>query len=241
MLTLYQFPISHYCEKARWALDYKGLPYTQVNLLPGSHVKVVKKIAAKSELPVLRHDERVVQNSSDIITYLDETFPDRPLTPASPEAEARAREWENYVDENIGPYIRLYCYHYLLDRPDIVLPLLTHGQAWHRKLVFRLIFPKVREVMRELLRIDDRTAEIALKKLARVIDKLHAQLEQTPFLAGTAFSRADLAAAALLAPFTMPDKYGLQWPASIPAELAASIDSLRPKLGWVDAVYRDYR
>jgi len=81
MLTLYQFPISHYCEKIRWALEYKGLPYTKIDLLPGSHIKVVKKIAPKTEVPVLVHDNKAIQNSSNIITYLDKTFPDKQLTP----------------------------------------------------------------------------------------------------------------------------------------------------------------
>jgi len=241
MLTLYQFPISHYCEKVRWALDYKGLAYTPINLLPGSHVKVVRKIAPKSEVPVLLHDDRVIQNSADIITYLDKTFPDRRLTPGSPETEEQARQWEDYVDENIGPHIRLYCYYHFFDRPDILLPLLTQGQTWHRKLIFRLIFRRVRDVMRKFMHIDDRTAELALKKLTRAIDKLHTQYEQTAFLAGAEFSRADVAAASLLAPFTMPDKYGLEWPESIPHELETVVDSFRPRLHWVDALYRGYR
>ena len=50
-LVLYQFPISHFCEKARWALDYKGLDYTTKNLLPGLHVKTTKKLAARSSVP----------------------------------------------------------------------------------------------------------------------------------------------------------------------------------------------
>ena len=43
-LKLYQFAISHYCEKIRWALDYKGLNYETVNLLPGQHVKTIRKL-----------------------------------------------------------------------------------------------------------------------------------------------------------------------------------------------------
>ncbi|MGR9114583.1 MAG: glutathione S-transferase N-terminal domain-containing protein [Gammaproteobacteria bacterium] len=35
MLTLYRFPVSHYCEKVRWALDYKQLDFQTKNLLPG--------------------------------------------------------------------------------------------------------------------------------------------------------------------------------------------------------------
>ncbi len=241
MLTLYQFPISHYCEKIRWALDYKGLDYTTVDLLPGIHVKVMKRIAPRSEVPVLVHDGTVVQNSSDIITYLDKTFPDRPLTPASPDDAAQAHEWEAYVDENIGPHIRLYCYYYLLDQPDMLLPLLTHGQPGYKRLVFRLIFPRVREVMRRFMHINDRTAAISLKKLTRAIDRLHAHRELHPFLAGDSFSRADLAAAALLAPFCTPEKYGLEWPAAFPDEMAATVAALRPKLAWVDELYRTYR
>lgn len=241
MPRLYQFPISHYCEKVRWALEYKRLPYTKINLLPGSHVRIVKKIAPKSELPVIVHDDRIEQNSSDIITYLDKTFPDRLLTPETPDIEQQARQWEAYVDENVGPHIRLYCYHYFLDRPDILLPLLTQGQPWYKKLMFRLIFPKVRDVMRKLMNINDETAAVSLQKLERAIDKLHSYLEQNRYHAGDKFSRADLAAASLLAPFCMPEKYGVEWPESVPDEMATVINALRPKLEWVDELYREYR
>lgn len=241
MLTLYQFPISHYCEKIRWALDYKGLDYNIINLLPGSHIKVVKQLAPKSDVPLLVHDGNIIQNSSDIITYLDNTFPEKSLTPVDPELAKQALEWEAYADEQVGPHVRLYCYYYFLDRPDITVPLLTHGQAWYRKLMFRLIFPKVREVMRKYMNINDRTAAIALKKLEHAIDKLHVSYEQNSFLAGDQFCRADLAAASLLAPFCMPDKYGLDWPDKLPTELEKVIRTFRDKLNWLDRLYQDSR
>lgn len=81
MITLYQFQFSHYCEKVRWALDFKGLPYARRNLLPGLHVKIAKKLVPKSCLPIIVDGGTVVQDSSAIITYLDERFPERPLTP----------------------------------------------------------------------------------------------------------------------------------------------------------------
>ena len=43
MIELYQFPISHFCEKIRWTLDYKGLSHKTRNLLPGLHVLKTKK------------------------------------------------------------------------------------------------------------------------------------------------------------------------------------------------------
>ncbi len=36
-VTLYEFSLSHYNEKARWALDYKGIPYHSEPVLPGLH------------------------------------------------------------------------------------------------------------------------------------------------------------------------------------------------------------
>lgn len=67
MLTLYQFPISHYCEKVRWALDHKKLDYQVKNLLPGMHDGTATKLAGSSSLPILVHDGQAIQNSSDII------------------------------------------------------------------------------------------------------------------------------------------------------------------------------
>ena len=72
MITLYQFPISHYCEKARWALDYKHVDHKVKNLLPGIHVKTTKKLAPRSSVPVLVHDNKAIQGSNHIISYLDE-------------------------------------------------------------------------------------------------------------------------------------------------------------------------
>ena len=41
-VKLYQFCISHYSEKVRWALDYKDIKYQPVNLLPGQHSRTIK-------------------------------------------------------------------------------------------------------------------------------------------------------------------------------------------------------
>ena len=42
---LYTFTISHFAEKARWALDYKRIHYQEKRLVPGSHVPIVKRMA----------------------------------------------------------------------------------------------------------------------------------------------------------------------------------------------------
>jgi Glutathione S-transferase, N-terminal domain len=61
MIELYQFPFSHYCEKVRWALDYKCITYLTINLLPGLHFRRLAKFVPKSSVPVLRDGKTVVQ------------------------------------------------------------------------------------------------------------------------------------------------------------------------------------
>lgn len=106
-IKLYQFCISHYCEKARWALDYKGINYQTVNLLPGQHVNTIRKLTrAESSVPVLEHDGQIIQGSGHILDYLDKVFPDKPLLPADPDLQARVLEWEQKLDEQVGPALR---------------------------------------------------------------------------------------------------------------------------------------
>jgi glutathione S-transferase len=75
MLTLYQFPFSHFCEKACWALDLKRQPYRVINLLPALHLLWSRRMASASSLPILRDGAYIVQDSSAIIDYLDLRWP----------------------------------------------------------------------------------------------------------------------------------------------------------------------
>ena len=48
-IVFYQIPISHFCEKVHWALDFKGLPYNKVSVNPFTN----QELAAVSERPTL--------------------------------------------------------------------------------------------------------------------------------------------------------------------------------------------
>jgi len=241
MLVFYQLAISHYCEKIRWALDYKRLAHRTESLLPGLHVARMKKMGLKSSLPVVRHDDTLIQNSSDIITYLDRVFPDRSLSPADATLAREAMEWEAVADEEIGPHVRRICYHQLLEYPDIVVPLLSYGGPWYGRFLLRLIFPKLKDRMRQGMRINDAEVELSRETLDATLEKVRRRLSGREFLVGDEFSRADLAVAALLAPLRMPAKYGLPWPQTLPDSVARVIDTYAGRLTWVDGLYANHR
>jgi glutathione S-transferase len=241
MIKLYQFPISHYCEKIRWALDYKEINHELVNLLPGLHIKQTTKIAKHSSVPVLVDGETVVQNSNEIITFLDTNYPDKSLTPTHPEARKQAIEWETYVDQELGIHVRCVCYHILLDHPEIVIPFFAHNGPWYGKLYLKLGFNKLQSKMRYFMQINQQSAQQSHQKMEAAIDKIYQHLQNHSFLAGDEFSRADLAAASLLAPLCQPFGYGLDWPEQIPERLAQIANKLEDKIAWVHDIYSRYR
>jgi len=243
-LKLYQFAISHYCEKIRWALDYKGLNYETVNLLPGQHVKTIRKLTGEaSSVPVLDHDGHVVQGSAAILDYLDQTFPEHPLTPADPDVREQALAWERRLDDEAGPAIRCYYYHHFLQRPKILVPMLAAGTPYYNRILLSLTFSRVDEVMRQWMKINEKTAGKSRQVMEGLLNELAGIYSQQPFLAGDRLSRADLTAAALFSPLFQPPEYPVPWPkpARIPKGIKAWLDQWRPQLQTLEKIYAGHR
>ena len=243
-LKLYQFAISHYCEKVRWALDYKGLNYETVNLLPGQHVKAIRKLTGKaSSVPVLDHDGYVVQGSGAILDYLDQSFPEHTLTPADPEIREQALAWERRLDEEAGPAVRCYSYHHFLQRPKIVVPMLAAGTPFYNRILLSLAFSRVDELMRQWMKINEKSAEKSRQQMEALLTELTAVYAQRPFLVDDQFTRADLTAAALFAPLFQPEQYPVPWPkpARIPQDIKTWLTQWEPQLGALEKVYRENR
>lgn len=242
MLELYQFPFSHFCEKARWALDYKRVSYRVVNLLPGLHAHAVKKVAPQSCVPVLVVDRgTAIQESSAIINYLDRSHPDPALTPADAAQAREALAWEEYLDEHVGVALRLcYYYHALPDRA-LTLRFMLDGAPWYARPLLTLGYSQVRAEMQRRMNINDDTNRQSQAQLLAAFDKLDETLQERRFLVGDRFSRADLTACALLSPLCLPDDR--QASDRFPQPLLAVREHVKGRLfyRWVRNVYDNYR
>jgi len=241
MLTLYQFPISHYCEKVRWVLEYKNLAYKKVNLLPGLHTRKSKKLASTYTLPILVDGKKIIHESSEIITYLDKSYPDNPVTPTSKEELALSQKWESFADDKIGADVRSLCYHTLLDHPDLITPYFTQGGPWYGKLYMKVSYPKLANTMRKLMKLDDAAIKEINSRLTSNIEKLHQHYQKHEFCVGNRFGRADIANAALLAPLCKTRGYGVDWPENFPEPLHSTVKEFGNKLDWVYRIYNEYR
>ncbi len=208
MITLYHLAISHYNEKARWALELKGVPHERRAMVPGIHRIPAPRIAGERTLPGLVDtgtDTRLGE-SSPILQYLDKHFPEPRLYPDDPEGRARVLELESYLDRHAGTAVRAFSYGHLVDFPRALRarwePQLSRGQ--HLLLV--MTFPLVRRALRRGYSLTpDNTIRLA-DKIRRICDRLERWLEETGsgYLHGDSFGAADLTAVCLLGPLAQP-------------------------------------
>jgi glutathione S-transferase len=101
MLKLYDFPMSPRARKVRIALAEKGLPYEKVtvDITKGDQKKPeFLAINPNGKVPALQDDGTSIYESSIIMEYLNDKYPNPPLLPTDPGQRARARVLLHYGD-----------------------------------------------------------------------------------------------------------------------------------------------
>ena len=237
------FRVSHYSEKARWALDHKRIPYQLEALLPGLHSKRVRAVAAGSTVPVLLHRGRAVQGSAEIVSYLEQDFQGPSLLPNDASVEREALDWQKLLDSELGEPARRVAYHYALTSPSFTIPLYAQGGPWWAGPMYRLVFPRVVRVVRKMYDITEANVALDLERLRAVFKRVDARLAQQPRLAGETFSIADLTLAALSAPLLFPSGHPTVWPSRelLPPQLQELIREFRDTAtaDYVTDLYRE--
>jgi len=95
-LHLFHYGPSNCSQKVRLVLAEKGLSWTNhhVDLSKGEHTTAAyRQINPNGVVPALVHDGVTIIESSDIMEYLDERFPEPPLRPAGERARIQMRQW----------------------------------------------------------------------------------------------------------------------------------------------------
>jgi glutathione S-transferase len=230
--VLITIPISHYCEKARWALDRAGIEYEERPHLQMLHWVAVKRAGGGRTAPVLVCGDRVMPDSTDILRYADErTDPARRIYPDDPALADDVRALELDFDARLGPEGRRWMYDAMRDRRDLALKYAPTGvPAWQRRsLPFAM--PVVSRVIDRYFDITPDTAARSLDEVRATFDSVAERLAPGGggYLVGDRFTAADLTFAALAAPIVLPPEYGVPLPRldELPAPMAAVVRELR--------------
>ena len=241
--VLWQFRFSHFNEKARWALDWKGIAHVRRSLLPGFHVPRVLWTTGQRSLPVLVLDRETIHDSTRIIERLERLRPEPALYPADAGARRRALALEDFFDEELGPHVRRALFYELLPETDFAAGAFTVGCGPGIRRLYRALFPALRVVMNADLKIDAAGAARSREKVLAALERLEAELRPSGYLVGDGFSVADLTAAALLWPAVLPPEFPYPPPGPLPAAVARWRDSLAstPACRWAGEMYRRHR
>jgi glutathione S-transferase len=98
-MRLYSVPISTNVERVALALAHKGLAVEHVEVPDDDRAEIVR-VSGQELVPVLVADGEVVSDSTAILEWLEERFPDPPLYPREPARRAETRlfvDWFNRV------------------------------------------------------------------------------------------------------------------------------------------------
>ena len=132
---LITIPISHYCEKARWALDRAGIAYREER-----HVQLIHRVASRragggGTVPVLVAGEGVFAQSADILAYADRTRrPPRACTPRTPRCGRRSSRSSATSMPASGREGRRWMYFHILPERDLGRAYNCTGvPAWERR------------------------------------------------------------------------------------------------------------
>lgn len=143
----------------------------------------------EGQVPVLVHEGHVITHTTVIAEYLEDAFPEAPpLRPADAFGKARMRYWNKLVDEQLFAFVSLHGWH------RMITPLARSIEAaeFERRLE-RIPLVEQREKWRAA-RAGYAAADLAnaTRKVALAVQAAERQLDATPWLAGQAYSLADI-------------------------------------------------
>jgi glutathione S-transferase len=169
----------------------KGLPYQSVYVdlhKFEQHEPWFLAINPEGQVPVLDHDGVIITHAAVINEYLEDVFPDVPLRPRSAAGAARMRYWNKFVDEHVMNYVSIHGWQ------NYIGPIARAVEAAEfERLMARIPLPdqsaKWRAARAGFPQAD---LDYARRKIHFAVDKVERQLKETPWLAGTEYTLADI-------------------------------------------------
>ncbi|HEY9698194.1 MAG TPA: glutathione S-transferase family protein [Trichocoleus sp.] len=244
MLELYQFELSHYCEKVRLILDYKGLPYRKIDVTPGIGQLDIFRLSGQRQVPVLKDGNETIADSTAIAFYLDQKYPDRPIIPTDPQQRALCLIMEEWADESIGMNSRKLLLGSLGQDPGFRSAVLPSSAP---SLLKNLVESVPREAF-DLLGLGGGFGADAVKSARKAmqqnLEALSLILSDKPYLITDHPTLADFAVAGLTMYAKFPIGAYLELPEALKGKGAADLISdpaYKPFWDWRDRLYADYR
>ena len=191
MLELYHGINSVCAQKVRIALAAKGVAATE-HIVSGNQLFTPEylKLNPNAVVPTLVHDGVPVIESSVILYYLDEVFPDPALMPPEPHQRARVRLFNKLIDE----YVHNYCT--VISFATVFRPALGNLSEAEREAYFAKAPSKKRsEYKRDVVKtgMDSKYVVESIEFHEKLLDWIETSMQSSQYLAGDKLTLADIA------------------------------------------------
>lgn len=223
MQRLVTISFSHYCEKARWALDLAGAPYREEGHLPlfhflpvglatwGAKDKRGDSVSSPYSTPVLiTPSGHRICDSTRILRHVLENQENKLRV------DAESLALDTKFSDELGPHSRRYGYHYLLGDAKLLRRFFWSLGNKPQAVGAAMLHPVYERAMRKALRINAKSAERSKLKVRAMASEVEEILSDgRAYLCGDVFGVADLSYAALIAPsllLTHREGYGSEFP-----------------------------
>jgi glutathione S-transferase len=192
LLELYHSINSVCAQKVRIALEEKGLPTKDhiMTLRGDQYEPAYLKLNPNGVVPTLIHDGAPITESSLILYYIDDAFPNPPLMPKQPRQRHRVRMYNKLIDEYVHNSCTILTFATAF-RPAF---LQMTPEAW-RAEIGKAPLKRRAEYKRSVIEhgLDSEFVAEALAHHRKLLAWMADSLKSGPYLAGESFSNADCA------------------------------------------------
>ncbi len=210
-VRLITIPVSHYCEKVRWALSKLKIPFVEEGHMPPFHQFYTGKVGGSST-PVLVTNAGSFTDSTDILQYLNSIVSDDlKLYPTESELCQKVEYLEELFDSELGPCTRRWGYYHVINDKQHMRVAWTRNVPAIEKALFPIIFSPVRSVLQKRLDINSDSVAKAYENIGSIFERVSELLSDgRKYLVGDKLSAADITFAALAAPVIVPPKHPMR-------------------------------
>src|SRR5262245_14198046 len=187
-LVLYHSLYSTCSHKVRLALAEKGIEYVAREISFAREEQLTPEyleLNPNGVVPTLVHDGEAVTDSSCIMEYLDEVFPEPPLSPPTALGRARLRAWLRYLEEVPTAAARVPSFQ------RVFLPVLRHvrtADQFDQSTARRPIRKGFYQRMNSGRGFTDEEVRISKEQLQQTVDRIDHALARSSWIVGESFT-----------------------------------------------------
>ena len=270
-VCLITIPVSHYCEKIRWALTRAKISFVEERHMPPFHRFATRQVSKPIELvteverhlsPINRFISRLVggqsvpvlitatsslTSSKEILKYIDALTSDQlKLYPTDAENRQKVENLVETFDSLLAPAVRQWFYFYTFDRTQLIQTFWCQGVPWFERIFFPIVFRWMRSNVFQMYTINVESTTVAHESICNIFEMVESLLaDGRTYLVGDQFSAADLTFATLAAAVVMPTGYGVKFPelSKLPAQMVANIQVFRETIAgkFILRLYQEHK